>query len=167
LRDLDAGEGRALGRRAASEGGTLRVRGFQQPSACLGDVPLAAKEIYASDERHRFDILVTILNQLPGSLRAIAQRAQRWRSGAGGTNGDTAVCRMEVADRVFVVGVHMTKERPLDGRSWADSARMISYDLAKRFGATDCVIILKVRRSRFLTFDGIGFFRFPQNASRA
>jgi hypothetical protein len=26
LRDLDAGEGRALGRRAASEGGTLRVR---------------------------------------------------------------------------------------------------------------------------------------------
>jgi hypothetical protein len=97
LRDLDAGEGRALGRRAASEGGTLRVRGFQQPSACLGDVPLAAKEIYASDERHRFDILVTILNQLPGSLRAIAQRAQSWRSGAGGTNGDTAVCRMEVA----------------------------------------------------------------------
>ena len=128
---------------------------------------LVAKEIYASDDRHRFDILVTILNQLPGSLRAIAQRAQRWRSGAGGTNGDTAVCRMEVADRVFVVGVHMTKEPPLDRRSWADRARMISYDLAKRFGATDCVIILKVRRSRFLTFDGIGFFRFPQNAYRA
>ncbi len=126
---------------------------------------LVAKEIYASDVRHRFDILVTILNQLPGSLRAIAQRAQRWRSGAGGTNGDTAVCRMEVADRVFVVGVHMTREPPLDARSWADRARIIGYDLAKRLGATDCVIILKVRRSRFLAFDGISFFRFPQNAS--
>jgi hypothetical protein len=41
LRNLEAGEGRALGRRAASKWGTLRVRGFQQPGACLGDVPLA------------------------------------------------------------------------------------------------------------------------------
>ena len=69
-------------------------------------------------------------------------------------------------DRVFVVGVLMTREPPLDARLWADRARNIGYDLAKRFGATDCVIILKVRRSRFLTFDGIIFFRFPQNASR-
>lgn len=127
---------------------------------------LVAREIYASDNRHRFDILISILNQLPGSLHAIAQRARRWRSGTGATNGDTAVCRMEIADRVFVVGVHMTKVPPLDERSWADTARIIGYDLARQFGATDCVVILKVRRSSFLTFDGISFFRFPHGASR-
>jgi hypothetical protein len=41
LRDLQSGEGRALGISAAVERGPLRVCGVQQPSACLGDVPLA------------------------------------------------------------------------------------------------------------------------------
>jgi hypothetical protein len=127
---------------------------------------LIAREIYESENRHRFDILISILNQLPGSLHAIAQKAQRWRAGTGAKNGDTAVCRMKIADRVFVVGVHMAKEPPVDERSWADTARIIGYDLARRFGATDCVVILKVRRSRFLTFDGISFFRFPHGVSR-
>jgi hypothetical protein len=68
---------------------------------------------------------------------------------------------LEVTDRVFVVGVHMTREPTLDARSWADRARNIGYDLAKRFGATDCVIILKARRSRFFTFHGISFFSVP------
>ncbi len=43
LRDLEASEGRALGHRAASEGGTLPVRGIQQPGVCLGDIPLAIR----------------------------------------------------------------------------------------------------------------------------
>lgn len=128
---------------------------------------LVAREVYASDHRHRFDILIAILNQLPGSLLAIAQKAQRWRAGSGAKNGDTAVCRMEIADRVFVVGVHMTKEPPLDERSWADTARFIGHDLARQFRATDCVVMLRVRRSSFLTFDGISFFRFMRGASRA
>ena len=41
LRNLEASEARTLGRRAAAKLGTLRVRGIQQPSACLGDIPLA------------------------------------------------------------------------------------------------------------------------------
>jgi hypothetical protein len=46
-------------------------------------------------------------------------------------------------------------------------SRMIGRDLAEKLGATDCVVILKSRRSRSPTLEGIGFFRFPGSADHA
>lgn len=66
-----------------------------------------------------------------------------------------------MGDRVFVVAVHMARDHPADGDAWANHSRMIGLDLAEKLGATDCVVILKSRRSRSPTFDGISFFRFP------
>lgn len=124
---------------------------------------LIAKEIYAADDRHRFDILLTILNQSPATLAGIAASVRRWRNGGGKGAGNTLSARMVVGDRVFVIGVHMAKEHPDDAKAWADQSRFIGHDIAQNLGATDCVVILKTRRSKWPTFDGISFFRFPRD----
>ncbi|CAO3409384.1 hypothetical protein [Azospirillum largimobile] len=124
---------------------------------------LIAKEIYTTDHRHRFDLLVTILNQHPGALEGMAHTVRRWRSGMGASKSNTISSRMEIGDRVFVVAVHMAKEFSLDELSWANQSRLVAHDLAEKLNATDCVIILKTRRSKVPTFDGISFFRFSPN----
>jgi len=122
---------------------------------------LIAKEVYADDHRDRFDILLTILNQVPATLDGMAATVRRWRSGAGKGAGNTLSARTIVGDRVFVVAVHMAREHPVDGEEWRAMSRMIGHDLAEKLGATDCVVILKSRRSNSPTFDGVSFFRFP------
>jgi hypothetical protein len=121
---------------------------------------LIAKEIYETNNRHRFDILITILNQNPSALAGIEARVRRWRSGAGRGQGNTLSSRTVIGDRVFVIAVHMSRELPSDADSWAAQARAVAHDLAGKLEATDCVVILKGRRSPYLTFDGISFFRF-------
>ncbi len=128
---------------------------------------LIAKEVYADDHRHRFDILLTILNQVPATLAGMAATVRRWRSGAGKGSGNTLSARTVVGDRIFVVAVHMARELPSNGEEWGAMSRMIGHDLAEKLGATDCVVILKSRRSKSPTFDGISFFRFPTATDQA
>jgi len=116
---------------------------------------LIAKEIYHDVDRHRFDILITLLNQSPGALEKIAHTVRRWRSGGGKGKGSTLSSRAEIGSRVFVVAVHMASEHPSSSDEWRDQARFIACDLRDKEGATDCVVVLKSRRSRSLTFDGI------------
>jgi hypothetical protein len=120
---------------------------------------LIAKEIYESNNRHRFDIIVSILNQNPSTLANIEARVRRWRSGAGRGPGNTLSTRAVIGNRVFVIAVHMSRALSFDAETWVEQARMIALDLAEKLGATDCVVILKTRRSPHLTFDGINFFR--------
>lgn len=143
-------------------------REFATPGITLPPLwALIAKEVYADDLRHRFDILLTILNQAPATLDGMAATVRRWRSGAGKGAGDTISARTVVGDRVFVVAVHMARVHPADSEEWRAMSRMIGRDLAEKLGATDCVVILKSRRSRSPTFDGISFFRFPGLADQA
>jgi hypothetical protein len=138
-------------------------REFATPGITLPPMwMLIAKEIYSTAHRHRFDILISILNQQPGTLEGIFRTVRRWRSGGGRGAGNTVSTRAVIGDRIFVVAVHMAKEHPVNERSWADQSRFIAYDLAEKLGASDCVVILKSRRSRIPTFDGISFFRFPR-----
>ena len=123
---------------------------------------LIAKEIYHDADRHRFDILIAILNQSPGALERIAHTVRRWRSGGGTGKGNTLSSRADIGNRVFVVAVHMASEHPCSGDEWRAQARLIAYDLHEKMGATDCVVVLRSRRSRSPTFDGISFFRFPR-----
>lgn len=139
-------------------------REFATPGITLPPMwALIAKEIYAADDRHRFDILLTILNQPPATLAGIAASVRRWRSGGGKGAGNTLSARMVVGERVFVVGVHMANENPEDAAAWTHQSRFIGHDLAEKLGATDCVVILKTRRSKSPTFDGISFFRFSKD----
>lgn len=128
---------------------------------------LIAKEIYDDANRHRFDILFTLLNQNPSSLEGIASTVRRWRSGGGIGKGDTMSARAQIGSRVFVVAVRMVRLHPGGADEWRNQARIIAYDLHDKLGATDCVVVLKLRRSRSLTFDGISFFRFPRIVDHA
>lgn len=122
---------------------------------------LIAKEVYEADDRHRFDILVTILNQQPGALAGMEKRVRQWRSGAGLGQGNTLSSRAAIGERVFVVAIHLAKVPPLNAEAWTLQSRIIGHDLAEKLGATDCVVLLKCRRSAELTFDAVSFFRFP------
>lgn len=138
--------------------------GFSTPGITLPPTwRLIAKEIYEAKDRHRFDILVTILNQRPSALARIEAQVRRWRSGAGRGQGNTLSSRTVIGDRIFVIAVHMARELPFDADSWILQARMIGHDLAEKLEATDCVVVLKARHSPFLTFDGISFFRFRRS----
>jgi len=167
--DASALEGRQVSFLAADAGVRGRITPSEERTAFLTPgitLPpmwrLIAQEIHAASDRHRFDILMTIMNQAPSALMDIERRVRRWRSGAGKGAGNTISSRMACGDRIFVVAVRMADVKPSDDYTWAPSARMIGTDLAEKFGATDCVVVLKVRRSSRLTFDGISFFRFPR-----
>ncbi|SMH62755.1 hypothetical protein SAMN02982994_6568 [Azospirillum lipoferum] len=124
---------------------------------------LVAKEIYEdASARHRFDMLEVLLNQRPDVLTGIERRIRRWRSGAGLGGGNTVSARAEIGDRVFMVAVHMAKALPQDDREWRDTARAIASDLNIKFNVTDCLILLRWRKSKEMSYDGISFFRFPR-----
>jgi hypothetical protein len=151
--------------------GRATPRGDRREFATLGvTLPpmwrLIAKEFYQGSHRHRFDVLVSILNQHPSALTKMEERVRRWRSGAGLGQGNTLTNHTIIGDRVFVVAVHMAKEPPPDEQSWNIQSGIIGQDLARKLGATDCVVILKVRRSNELTFDGFGFFRVLPSSHR-
>lgn len=125
---------------------------------------LIAKEIYHDANRHRFDILITLLNQSPGALEQIAHKIRRWRSGGGTGKGNTLSSHVEIGHRIFVVAVHMATEHPSSGDEWHQQARLIALNLRDKLSGTDCVVVLKSRQSKSLTFDGISFFRFSRIA---
>jgi hypothetical protein len=131
-------------------------------------VPLARywekvlEEIYKDKELiHRFDIIQCILNQDPHFLAEMDRRVRRWRSGLGGKNHDIILCRYTIGRRVFVLGYYLSKY-PMDNEEWRERSRTVA--VAQRgdgtsHGATDCVVLLRCKRSREQTIDGASFFR--------
>jgi hypothetical protein len=88
-------------------------REFATPGIVLPPMwQLIAKEVYTTVHRHRFDILLSMLNQYPTVLAGMSQTVRRWRSGAGAGRGNTISSRMAIGDRVFVMAIHMAR------RSW-------------------------------------------------
>ena len=132
------------------------------------DLPAAWKligaEIYASDNRHRFDIIEAILNQNPKALLDIALRARRWKSGAG-TGANLLSTSFILGQRVFVVTMLLARHMPIDDMAWRNEAREIAGKLREEQQATDCVVILRARKSRERTFDGLSFFRLIPSRS--
>lgn len=127
------------------------------------DLPPAWKligaEIYASDNRHRFDIIEAILNQNVKALSDFALRIRRWKSG-GGAGKNLLSTSFILGRRVFVVTVLLARHEPSDELAWRDEARDIANKMREDHQATDSVVILRVRHSREKTFDGLSFFRF-------
>jgi hypothetical protein len=111
--------------------------------------------------RHRFDILQVVLNQDPHTLAGIAQHVQKWKRGlASETKGDLLLARNTIGKRVFVLAYHLTK-RPMTGEEWADRARSIARDAAAAiFEASDCAVILRIKKSKENTYDALSFHRF-------
>src|SRR5262249_21910245 len=72
----------------------------------------AVHELYRDiRNRHRFDIIQTILNQKPLALFDMERRIRRWRRGLS-IAGDLMFTDYEVGDEKFVIAVHLMKVAP-------------------------------------------------------
>jgi hypothetical protein len=132
---------------------------------------MVLNEIYRNKEqRHRFDIIQCILNQDPFALADIDRRGHRWRTGLGGKNHDIIFSRYVIGERVFVLGYYLSKY-PMENEEWRECSRTFAQGAAGGlFGVTDCVVLLRCKRSREQTIDGASFFRLlpaPYSPHRA
>jgi hypothetical protein len=119
------------------------------------------REIYLDvNLRHRFDILQVVLNQDPHALAGVADHARKWKRGlTSEKNGDLLLVRNTIGKRVFVLAYHLTK-RSMTAEEWAERARSIARDAATAiFEASDCAVILRVKKSRETTYDALSFHR--------
>ncbi|WP_295074631.1 hypothetical protein [Tabrizicola sp.] len=131
---------------------------------------LISDEVYAghpSIDRHKFDILFTIMNQPPPALAKLQSRISRWRSGGGGRSKQGEHSKYVINDRQFVVLINLMDRRDLDrSPDIAGNCRVIAYSVADGFvGTTDCVVMTIFRDSKTLTYDGISFFRVKSKKS--
>jgi len=119
------------------------------------------KEIYDDATlRHRFDIIQVVLNQDPHSLASIEQVVRKWKRGLGGAkNGDILFSRFKIGKRVFLLAYHLLTH-PIDGAEWTEKSRNIAHDgAASMFEASDCAVLLRVRKSKERTYDALSFYR--------
>jgi len=134
--------------------GELDTPGVQLPHSWRR----VAAELYASDNRNRFDMIETIMNQHPQGLADLERRARSYRSGARGGSGEVAVIRYSIGNRTFVVVQLLSNARFGSESAWHDHARQIAIGLQSTFAATECVVVLRAKKSR-AAFDAISFFR--------
>lgn len=131
-----------------------------------------AREIYAGHpniDRHKFDMLFTLLNMPPPQLMQLQRRIGRWKSGGGGSSKSGEHAKYIVGDRQFVVLLNYMDKRQLrttqDITGWC---RTLAMNVADEFeGTTDCVVVTLFKHSRTTTYDGISFFRLkPSSAGK-
>jgi hypothetical protein len=118
------------------------------------------KELYGNGQnRHRFDIIQTLLNQYPPALMDMERHIRRWKHGSS-VGGDVMIADYEIGSQKFVVVVHLMKQFP-SSDVWRERSRSVAYGTGGT-GATDCAVFLRLRRSKEKTFDGVSFFRMGQ-----
>jgi len=122
------------------------------------------EEIYRDASlRHRFDILQVVLNQHPHVLAGIEQQLRKWKRGLmSKKRGDIIVVRNTIGRRVFVLAYHLTKH-PMSEGEWAERARTIAHNAAAAlFDASDCAVVLRIKKSKESTYDGVSFHRLAK-----
>ena len=122
------------------------------------------EEIYRDTSlRHRFDILQVVLNQHPNVLAGIERQLRKWKRGLmSKKQGDIIVVRNTIGRRVFVLAYHLTKHPMLEGE-WAERARTIARNAAAAlFDASDCAVVLRIKKSEERTYDGVSFHRLAK-----
>ena len=119
----------------------------------------ALKEIYQTGPRkHRFDMIEVILNQHPNALDEVSGKARRWGKSITKRKENLFVVCNRVNDRTFVLAYHITNGLLRD-EEWLQRARNIAGNAAKEYGATDCLVMLRVRKSKERTFEAASFYR--------
>ncbi|MGJ0391549.1 MAG: hypothetical protein ACR650_02120 [Methylocystis sp.] len=120
------------------------------------------RELYRDkDQRHRFDIINVILNQMPPALADLERRIRRFRRGVSPTEGDMAFVKFPIGSKVFVLAIYLAKKAPHE-IEWRDTGRNLLGMLMPDRGGVECAAFVFVRRSRHTTFDGVSFYRYIQ-----
>lgn len=119
-----------------------------------------ARELYRNEDQvHRFDLICTILNQLPPALAEIEKQIRRWRRGTSHNGEDILIVRFKVSERNYILAVHLSKTR-MSTPEWRNLAHDIAAPFAAESEMADCAVFLMLRRTKSSTFDGVSFFRF-------
>jgi hypothetical protein len=95
------------------------------------------------------------------ALAGIAKRVQNWKRGlVSQKKGDLMLITKSIGKRNFVLAYHLAKYS-MSGEEWTERSRVIARNAAGAlFQASDCAVVLRVRKSRETTFDGLSFHRF-------
>ena len=117
-----------------------------------------AAELYASESRHRFDMIEAIFNQNPGTLKGMEERARRWNSGLGRAIQDPIFAYIEIGNRVFALALTLERFPYFNADLWHEHARDIAKYVRVQTRATDCLVVLRVRKSP-AAYDAVSFFR--------
>ncbi|MFK4056866.1 hypothetical protein [Brevundimonas sp. NPDC046655] len=139
----------------------------------LHGVPLSplwqeiVEEVYRDHgQRHRFDIINTILNQNPSALREIEKRVRRYRRGMPHKGEDTFVVKYPVGRKTFTVAVHL-EPRLTDPEEFQSFGRNLTLELLEEDGGVECATFLFVRKPGVRTFIAGSFYRYLTRASIA
>ncbi|WP_208984442.1 hypothetical protein [Stappia sp. TSB10GB4] len=118
------------------------------------------QELYRNtDQRHRFDIINTLLNQFPPSLFDFEKRVRRFRRGVPHNGEDVIIAKFAVGSKLFVVACHLARTA-WDPDEWQDFGRNIVRMFAEQAEFVECATFLFMRRSKERTFDGVSFYRY-------
>lgn len=118
------------------------------------------RELYQDkSQRHRFDIINVILNQMPPALSDLERRIRRFRRGVRQTDGDFAFLKYAIGSKVFALAIYLAKRMP-DHLEWQDTARNLVGMLMPEGGGVECAAFVFLRRSRHATFDLVSFYRY-------
>ena len=117
------------------------------------------KEIYQTGpKKHRFDMIEVILNQHPNALEEVSGKARRWRQSVTKRKENLFVVCNRINDRTFALAYHVTNGLLRD-EDWLQRARNIAGNAAAEYGATDCLVMHRVRKSKERTFQAASFYR--------
>ena len=103
-------------------------------------------------------MIEVILNQHPTALDEVSGKARRWRRNTTKRKENLFVVCNRINDRTFALAYHVTNGF-LRREEWLQRARDIAGNAAKTYGATDCVVMLRVRKSKERTFEAASFYR--------
>jgi hypothetical protein len=120
------------------------------------------RELYREKgQRHRFDIINVILNQMPPALAELERRIRRFRRGVSSTDGDMTFLKFSIGSKIFALAIHLAKRLP-DELEWKDMGRNLVGMLMPEGGSVECAAFMFLRRSRHTSFDGVSFYRYIQ-----
>ncbi|WP_156527581.1 hypothetical protein [Bradyrhizobium stylosanthis] len=129
------------------------------------------RELYRDDgQRHRFDIINVVLNQLPPALAEFERRVRRFKRGEPHGGEDLLMTRFVVGKKVFVLALYLAKKMP-DAGDWKEKGRGIVGMFHEGNEMVECAAFIFLRRSKEATFDGVSFYRYgfrpePEDASK-
>ena len=121
------------------------------------------RELYANRrQRHRYDIINVILNQLPPAMKEFEKRVRKFKRGVSHKGEDVLITKFICGNRTFVLACHLAKQPP-DREEWQQAGRnIVAMFLNEDTEETivECAMFLFIRRSKFATFDGVSFYRY-------
>jgi len=117
------------------------------------------KELYEDGgQRHRFDLINVILNQLPPALADIERRVRRFRRGVPIDGQDVISMKFEIGKRVYLLVAYLARSLP-ELEEWREVGKRLMELFMPEDGTIDCAAFIFARRSKEATFDGVSFYR--------